>query len=139
VTDVQALRHNDNTVVVTLPFRASSARSVRARISSDLTDAGLTPAVIDDTRVVVSELVGNSIRHADPLPSGRLLVSWRVAHDAVVVSVTDGGSSSTPRVAHTGDDALGGRGMAIVETLARRWWVDQGASGTTVIAEVALR
>jgi serine/threonine-protein kinase RsbW len=136
---VQALRHDENTVVVTLPFRASSARSVRARITGDLTQTRVSAAVVDDARVVVSELVSNSIRHADPLPSGRLLVAWRLAHDAVVVAVTDGGSSSTPRVAHTGDDALGGRGMAIVETLARRWWVEQSARGTTVTAEIPLR
>lgn len=135
---MQALRHHDNSVVVTLPFRASSVRSARTRLAGALRQAGVPRGAVEDARIVLSELVGNSVRHAQPLGSGRLLVSWSVEPDAVVVSVTDGGSDSAPRVAHSADDALGGRGMAIVESLARRWFVQRGAERTTVTAEIPL-
>lgn len=134
-----AVQHRDNSVVVTLPFRASSVRSVRTRLTGDLSRARVPEQSLEDARMVLSELVGNAVRHAQPLDSGRLLVTWSVERDAVVVSVTDGGSASAPRVAHSADDAVGGRGMAIVESLARRWFVRRGAESSTVTAEISLR
>lgn len=136
---MQAVRHHDNSVVVTLPFRASSVRSARARLTGDLSRARVPRRSVEDARIVLSELVGNSVRHARPLASGRILVSWSVESDTVIVSVTDGGSASAPRVAHSADDALGGRGMAIVESLAQRWFVQRGAGSSTVTAEISLR
>jgi len=136
---VQAVQHRDNSVVVTLPFRASSVRSARMRLRSDLRCSDVSRATVDDALIVLSELVGNSVRHAHPLSSGRIMASWTVEPDAVVVSVTDGGSGSAPRVAHSGEDALGGRGMAIVDSLSRRWFVRRGADSSTVTAEISLR
>ena len=136
---MQTVQHHDNSVVVTLPFRASSVRSARARLAGDLSRARVPDASVEDARTVVSELVGNAVRHAQPLQSGRLLVSWAVEPDAVIVSVTDGGSVSAPQVAHSAEDALGGRGMAIVESLSRRWFVHAGADASTVTAEISLR
>lgn len=132
-----AIQRSDSAVVVSLPFRASSVRMARARITSDLAGRRVRPAVREDVRTVLSELIANSVRHADPLPSGRLLVSWQIDTDAVLVSVTDGGSPSLPRVAHPDEEALGGRGLAIVETLVRRWWVRRGEDSLTVTAEIA--
>lgn len=133
---MQAVQHRDNSVVVTLPFRAVSARNARARLTGDLRRARVPLPVVEDARTVLSELIGNAVRHAQPLPSGRLLVSWWIEPEAVVVAVTDGGGRSAPRVAHVGEEALGGRGLAIVESLSRRWWVQRGADSSTVTAEI---
>lgn len=135
---VPALQHRDNSVVVTLPFRASSVRNARARLTGDLRRAGVPAATVDDAMIVVSELIGNAVRHAAPLDSGRLLVSWCFEGDTVVVAVTDGGSETLPRVAHSEDEALGGRGLTIVDTLSRRWFVRRGAETSTVTAELAV-
>lgn len=134
---MRAAQRSDSSVVVSLAFRASSVRLVRARITSDPALRRLRPEVLEDVRTVLSELVANAVRHADPLPSGRLLVTWHVDDDAVVVSVSDGGSPSAPRVAHSPEESLGGRGLAIVEALSRRWWVRREEDSLTVTAEIA--
>lgn len=131
-----ALQHRNNAVVVTLPFRASSVRSARSRLKGDLRRARVSPSAVDDAMIVVSELIGNAVRHAAPLESGRLLVSWCVDNDAVVVEVTDGGSDTLPRVEHSGGDEVGGRGLTIVDALSRRWFVRRAAERSTVTAEI---
>ena len=87
---------------------------------------------------MVSELVANSVRHAQPLPGGDLLVSWQVDERGLVVSVTDGGSGTRPRTVHAPSSALAGRGMAIVESLAVTWWSDRKQARSTVHAIVDL-
>jgi anti-sigma regulatory factor (Ser/Thr protein kinase) len=133
---VPALQHRDNAVVVTLPFRASSVRSARSRLRGDLRRARVPTAAIDDATVVLSELIGNAVRHAQPLESGRLLITWRVDGDTVWVEVTDGGSDTIPRVEHSGDDDVGGRGLTIVDALSRRWFVRRAGERSTVTAEI---
>lgn len=133
-----ALRE-DTTAVVTLPFRASSVRVARGRLSSDLRDQGARGPMVEDAQLVVSELVANALRHASPLSDGRLSVCWRLVHGSVLVSVSDGGSLTRPRAQTPTATALGGRGLAIVETLSDRWWVEQGVHGTTVSAVIGVR
>ena len=94
---------------------------------------------MDDARVVISELVANSLRHAKPLSDHTIAVGWSVRPDVLRVSVTDGGSpTSVPTTRRPGELATGGRGLKIVQTLAQRWGVDTKDSTTTVWAELAL-
>lgn len=74
------------------------------------------------------------MRHAQPLADGSILVTWTRTSDGIVVSVTDGGSGTRPRNVHAPASALAGRGMAIVEVLARRWWMERSGSRSTVHA-----
>lgn len=83
---------------------------------------------------MLSELVSNSVRHADPLPGGELEVSWRVGNDAVELRVTDGGGSDLPRTRATGPEEVRGRGLSIVGRIAASWGVETSAVGTTVWA-----
>lgn len=123
-----------------VPFSASSVAVARHTLKRWLADADLKPAreVVDDALLVVSELVANSVRHAQPLPGGDLLVSWQVDERGLVVSVTDGGSGTRPRTVHAPSSALAGRGMAIVESLAVTWWSDRKQARSTVHAIVDL-
>lgn len=96
------------------------------------------PAGIDDAlRLVVSELVGNAVRHS----GGRevaLLLSVDLA--TLSVEVRDNGRwllrPGRPR--HEDELACGGRGLDIVEAHARRCTVDARPGGTHVVAELAL-
>ena len=121
-----------------VPFAASSVAVARQKLRTWLVDAGSTTEVIDDARIVISELVANSVRHAQPLPSGDILITWQIAKDGLEISVTDGGSGTRPRKVHAASSALAGRGMAIVESLAVSWWSDHSRSRSTVHAVLAL-
>lgn len=117
-----------------VPFAASSVAVARQKLKSWLVDIETSTEVIDDARIVISELVANSVRHAQPLSDGSILVSWTLEPDGIKVTVTDGGSGTRPRNVHAPSSALAGRGMAIVEMLAQRWWAERSGSRSSVHA-----
>jgi anti-sigma regulatory factor (Ser/Thr protein kinase) len=115
--------------MVTVRHAPASAGEVRRQLGADLADAGLPPAVIGDATLVVSELVGNSVRYATPLPGGVLEVSWTVDPDCVRLQVSDGGGPSVPVRHDAGPEDVRGRGLAIVAALARDWGVEVSRNG----------
>jgi two-component sensor histidine kinase len=94
-------------------------------------------AAVGDAALVVSELLSNAIRHAQPLPGANLQVAWAVDDDHVEVAVSDGGSPTRPQPTHASVSALGGRGLDIVEFLSRQWGVRTDDTGLTVWAVLA--
>jgi anti-sigma regulatory factor (Ser/Thr protein kinase) len=117
-----------------LPFAPSSVSVARQRLKGFMGDLGGTCERVEDARVVISELVANSVRHARPLPDGSVLVAWSLDEQGLQVSVTDGGSGTRPRCVDASSSAPAGRGMAIVDVLAPDWWVETGESRSTVHA-----
>ncbi|WP_370518395.1 ATP-binding protein [Nostocoides sp. HKS02] len=89
-------RGGDVSRTIRVPWSAASVAEVRKTVVDDLQTHAVTPAVIDEAEIVVSELVSNAIRHARPLADGTLRVHWKVKAGVVEVEVTDGGSESTP-------------------------------------------
>lgn len=130
---------NPETVNMRVPFQAPSASVVRRELRSWLEDHGFEGGTIDDARVVVSELVGNSVRHAAPLPVNDIAVSWAVEGGDLVISVSDGGSPlSIPHTVEASGAEVSGRGLTIVEALVDRWWVEDGHGRTTVHVRIPL-
>src|SRR5690349_2609558 len=121
-----------------VPFRAPSASLVRHELRDWLNERGFTGETLDDARVVISELVGNSVRHAHPLPVNHLNVSWFLDNDNLVISVSDGGSGTRPVPVQPDDAAVSGRGLSIVEALVERWWVEDQRGQTTVHVRIPL-
>jgi anti-sigma regulatory factor (Ser/Thr protein kinase) len=121
---------------------ARGARLARHRLATELRDLVGT-ALLGDVLIVVAELVGNAVRHAQPLPGGVLRVAWKlrpsVWGDAVEVRVTDGGAAGRPRLRTVDADAGDGRGLTIVAALADRWGVDRDGLGQSVWAELSTR
>jgi anti-sigma regulatory factor (Ser/Thr protein kinase) len=109
---------------------------VRSLLRTDL--ARLPEAVREDVALVASELLGNALRHAGSLPDGRLAVEWGVGELGVEISVTDGGSATTPEVVTTAPTSTGGRGLSIVESVTARWGVEHHGVQTTVWAVVPM-
>jgi anti-sigma regulatory factor (Ser/Thr protein kinase) len=121
-----------------LPRTESSVAVARKELTSWMRQQGGSREHIEDARLVISELVANSVRHASPLADGSILVSWAMEPEGVALSVTDGGSGSGPRRVETSPTAPTGRGMAIVDVLAREWWSEQSPSRATVHATLSL-
>jgi two-component sensor histidine kinase len=123
-----------------LPYTASSVGVARRRLIGDLTEASVFEATACDAGLVLSELVSNALRHATPLPGSLVKVSWRVDDDCVEVAVSDGGGPTVPMVNKPAANALGGRGLGIVDRLSIRWGVHarQDGSETTVWAALPL-
>lgn len=87
--------------------------------------------VVDDLLLVVSELVTNAVRHGAPP------VRLEVLADADVVRIAVGdGDPGLPLPREVDDDAEGGRGMVLVELLAREHGVREQPPGKTVWASV---
>lgn len=128
-----------NPVNMAVPFQAPSASMVRARLRSWLSERGFSGDTVDDARIVISELVGNSVRHAHPLPDNDLIITWCVDEEnALVISVSDGGSVTTPHTVDASIQAVSGRGLSIVEALVDTWWIEEQRGRTTVHVRMSL-
>lgn len=122
---------------VVVPHQARGARAARHRIAAELADA-VPATVLADVIAIVGELVGNAIRHAQPLPGGVVRVAWRLRADGVALRVTDGGAGARrPSARPAGPEAIDGRGLHIVEALATRWGVERDGLGQSVWAELS--
>lgn len=128
-------RAGDASRTIRLPWSTSSVAAARKAVIEDLQGRGeVTPVVVDEAEIVVSELVSNAVRHARPLTDGSLRVHWKVKAGVVEVEVTDGGSDSVPRPAPRTVWAPSGRGLRIVRSLAHEWGVTEDRTGSTVWA-----
>jgi anti-sigma regulatory factor (Ser/Thr protein kinase) len=123
-----------------LPYTASSVGIARRRLIGDLTRAGVFEVTACDAGLVLSELISNALRHATPLPGSLVKVSWMLGDEFIEVAVSDGGGPTVPMVNKPAANALGGRGLGIVDRLALRWGVytRQDGSETTVWAALPL-
>jgi anti-sigma regulatory factor (Ser/Thr protein kinase) len=87
----------------------------------------LQPEKLEDVRLVVSELVTNSVLHAGLSPDDRICLSAVVSAGSVRGRVCDSGlgfqkpSKLSPR-----HDLRGGWGLPIVERISDRWGVEKG-------------
>jgi anti-sigma regulatory factor (Ser/Thr protein kinase) len=115
--------------MVTVRHAPASAGEVRRQLGADLADAGLPATVIGDAMLVVSELVGNAVRYAAPLPGGVLEVTWSLSADRLQLRVSDGGGPSVPARHDAGPEDVRGRGLAIVAALALNWGVEVARNG----------
>ena len=114
-------------------FAHEPASVPRARhlLRGVLDEAGIGEDTRAEAEVVLSELVGNAVRHARPLPraGGGIEVSCRLLPGGsfdgrhVEVSVTDGGAPTTVALRRAGESDTCGRGLSIVDHLAFQWGV----------------
>jgi anti-sigma regulatory factor (Ser/Thr protein kinase) len=112
---------------VTTP--AAARRFVRAALESVEAD----PVVIETTELLTDELVTNAIVHAHC----KSYLFVRAVRGVVRVEVTDP-DERLPSMATPDTDAVGGRGLAIVNGLASAWGIERAtAGGKTVWFELS--
>ena len=108
-----------------------SARAARHFVADTLAACRLDPA---EAVLLASELVTNVVMHART----EFVVTVAVDGDVVHLSVQDR-NSRLPVRPTTPVDATSGRGLAMVDALARTWGVDTHEDGKTVWCEVPVQ
>ncbi|WP_433511085.1 ATP-binding protein [Nonomuraea sp. CA-143628] len=121
---------------VVLPGVAQSVAVARHCVGAMLAAAGYR--VVDDVRLIVSELVGNALTHTASGLHGGVVMVEAVAVDAEIVrvEVTDDGADTIPRARASDGDDCHGRGLWLVEQVSLKWGVRLlGAGQRAVWAE----
>ena len=119
---------------VELP-RTADAPSLARRALADL-DGRLDPSVVPDVRLLVSELVTNSVKYGGDGPV-RLEVS--ASGDRVRAEIIDRGAGFTPVKRGDDLDEVGGWGLHLVERLATEWGTHEGSARVWFEIEVPER
>jgi anti-sigma regulatory factor (Ser/Thr protein kinase) len=108
------------------------------RVVADCLDQRVTPTLLDDAQLLVSELVTNSVLHSGASAGDGVVVRVELTLSTVRVEVEDPGRGGVvgPRAA----DVVrgGGFGLSLVHALSERWGLERVAvGGTRVWAELA--
>jgi anti-sigma regulatory factor (Ser/Thr protein kinase) len=98
-----------------------------ARHGLDALEQEVEPERLHDMRLLVSELVTNSVRHASG-QSEELELEVRVSDETIHVCVTDRGPGFEAAARAPEDDPGSGWGLFLVEKLSDRWGVDLNGS-----------
>jgi anti-sigma regulatory factor (Ser/Thr protein kinase) len=109
----------------------AGARAARHFVGDALT--GFADELCATVVLLTSELATNAVLHA----RGSFVVSVQHLDDGVRVSVRDG-SSELPQRHSVPGDATSGRGLQLVDSLARVWGIDAREAGKVVWFEIGL-
>lgn len=111
---------------IDLRLTPDSEAVMAARHSLDRLEGNLPPEKLENVRLVVSELVTNSVRHAGISPDEHILLAVVLSNGSVRGRVCDPGpgfeKTSEPRPR---TDLSGGWGLPIVESISDRWGVER--------------
>ena len=100
------------------PTAASAARNALLAL-----DTRVEGPVLDDIRLLVSELVTNAVRHADGPQGGEVALDVTIESSRVRVEVADPGLGFEPQPRDDEMNRPGGWGLYLVDRIADRWGV----------------
>jgi anti-sigma regulatory factor (Ser/Thr protein kinase) len=111
---------------IDLRLAPNSEAAFAARHSLDRLEGGLPPEKLEDVRLIVSELVTNSVRHAGLSPDEHILLAVVISDGSVRGRVCDPGPGfKKPSEPRPRTDMSGGWGLPIVERISDRWGVER--------------
>ncbi|MFD5316646.1 ATP-binding protein [Streptomyces sp. NPDC127098] len=114
-----------------LPADPSAVAGMRAAVTEQLTEWRLQELAFT-TELVVSELLGDAIRHAAGPIRLRLL-----RNRSLICEVADGSAIAPhPRSAASGDE--GGRGLFLVTQMVASWGTRYTSTGKVILTEQAM-
>lgn len=126
------LRQRGDARAVAMPHHPKAVPVVRRMLVDDL-EPQLDDVLVHEAAVIASELLGNSIRHAQPLEDARVMLRWQVRGGVLDLEVTDGGSTGEVRPQRPTTLATHGRGLRIVRSLAHEWGVFEDNDGNRTV------
>lgn len=110
------------------PEAAAEARRAIMRLRADL-----DPPLLETIRLLVTELVTNSVRHTE---ANSVTLRVAIGRTAVLTEVTDDGPGFDPEaIEDTGSDDTGW-GLFLVQRLAHTWGVTQDGGSKRVWFEL---
>ncbi len=113
-----------------LDVRVPAAPKAVSQVRQALADLGLPSVLLDDARLLTSELVTNSIEHAGLRPADQVRIRANWSGTRLRVDVDDGGKVAGPHgLAGSIKPAPGaesGWGLYLVDRLANRWGTSSG-------------
>ncbi|MFD6492539.1 SpoIIE family protein phosphatase [Streptomyces sp. NPDC059944] len=118
----------DRVVSWDVPVDPAAVSDVRARATRRVEEWGLGDLAMT-TELIVSELVTNAIRYAEPPIRLRLILDSRLTCEVVDAS------STAPRLRHARSTDEGGRGLFLVAQLSLRWGARHTPDGKVIWAE----
>lgn len=131
-SDDAAMTSSVTTMFASDSYAPGSARRELEEFAPDL-PAGR----MNEARILVTEIVTNSVLHASGSP---IEFSLRLAPDHLVIEVTDGGGATQPAIVAGGAEAAEphGWGLRIVESLSESWGVRDALGRRTVWCELRI-
>jgi anti-sigma regulatory factor (Ser/Thr protein kinase) len=118
---------------ISLRLRGGPEAAARARRALSRMRADIDPPLMETLRLLVTELVSNSVRHAQ---SDTVVLKIVVGRSAVLTEVTDEGPGFEPRQTEKPGTNESGWGLFLVERLAHRWGVVHDDDATRVWFEL---
>jgi anti-sigma regulatory factor (Ser/Thr protein kinase) len=103
------------------PAAAADARGAVAALEGRAHDD-----VLDDVRLLLSEIVTNAVRHSEAPRGATIGLAVSVSRNTVRAEVIDHGRGFEPRPRDLPRTETGGWGLHLVDRLATRWGVDRG-------------
>ncbi|MFF3611596.1 SpoIIE family protein phosphatase [Streptomyces sp. NPDC002580] len=119
---------DDHVVSWEVPVDPAQVSDMRARATRVVETWGLAELTMT-TELIVSELVTNAIRYAEPP------IRLRMLRDSRLTCEVSDASSTAPRLRHARSTDEGGRGLFLVAQLAHRWGARHTAEGKVIWAE----
>lgn len=122
---------------VRLPVQPESAGIARGFVRRRLDNHNVTAQVGDTMALLVSELVGNTVRHSRDSAYPYMLVEVSRRGSMLRLEVHDG-DRTMPIARDTGEDDESGRGLLVVAALTSRWGAVGTPRGKYVFCEVPM-
>ena len=119
--------------VATVPRAPESSARLRSLLWTTFACWDCDADQLDSAALVLSELVGNAVRHAE---GDMMRVRLRRDGSVLRIAVEDA-SPHIPQVREPDWEAESGRGMVIIDALAHRWGCAPTGTGKVVWADVA--
>jgi anti-sigma regulatory factor (Ser/Thr protein kinase) len=117
---------------ISVRLRGGPEAAARARRELSRLRADIDPPLMETLRLLVTELVSNSVRHAN---AQTVVLKVLVGRSVVLTEVSDEGPGFDP--AGTGQPGTeSGWGLFLVERLAHRWGVSQARDSARVWFEL---
>lgn len=126
-----ATLNGGRSIRLTIPAKPEYITLGRLALTGLARIRGLSPDLLGDMKLALTEACSNSVRHAYEDGEGVVEISYELHPDRLVVEVVDNGPGFEPAdtTVSAGDLAEGGLGIAIIRALSDELEIGNGAGG----------